>query len=366
MAAIDTLVLLVCGAVATLAAIVPRDNSIWDLRMRHAHPTMADAYLCTNYDVEYDEAYIVKFEAMANASTAHHILVYGCEFGPAASDNIWGCPPICKNGPQQIMFAWAKNAPPTQLPDGVGLRIGKKTTIRSIVVQIHYAKSFAANEKPDDSGIRLHLKSEKQPFVAGVFLLMSYNFAVPPETDKFHVDMSCEYKKKYSMFPFAFRTHAHGLGSVITGYQYNDSYHLIGKGNPQWPQAFYPVNGSIEVKPGDKLVARCTFNSTGRGRYTNVGSTGEDEMCNFYIMFYTDAADDRPSDQCGGNMYPDLTMNLPPGNDVTLPPNPLLDEMAHGHHHHAGMTSTATQEAPSVDKAIPPAATSGQHLVATN
>ena len=43
-------------------------------------------------------------------------------------------------------------------------------------------------------------------------------------------------------------------GKVITGYLYNDSYHLIGKGNPQWPQAFYPVKDDLVIKPGDKLV----------------------------------------------------------------------------------------------------------------
>ncbi|KAK6968841.1 alpha-amidating enzyme precursor 2, partial [Biomphalaria glabrata] len=50
------------------------------------------------------------------------------------------------------------------------------------------------------------------------------------------VDISCTFQKEKSIFPFAYRTHAHGLGKVITGYQYNGTYHEIGKGNPQWPQ----------------------------------------------------------------------------------------------------------------------------------
>ncbi|KAI8733807.1 alpha-amidating enzyme precursor 2, partial [Biomphalaria glabrata] len=67
------------------------------------------------------------------------------------------------------------------------------------------------------------------------------------------VDISCTFRMDKSIFPFAYRTHSHGLGRVITGYQHNGSYHKIGKGNPQWPQAFYPVNDIIEVKPGDAL-----------------------------------------------------------------------------------------------------------------
>ncbi|KAK7496068.1 hypothetical protein BaRGS_00012769 [Batillaria attramentaria] len=339
MAACVAVVLLACCFTVALTSIVTKENSSWDIRMKQAKPAQPDAYLCASYKVEEDEAYIVKFEAVANASTAHHILMYGCEYGPASNQNIWGCPPICAGGPQQIMFAWAKNAPPTQLPEGVGLRI--------------------ANEKPDDSGLRLHLKKERQPYVAGIFLLMSYNFAVPPNNPKYHVDISCEYNRQYSMFPFAYRTHAHGLGSVITGYQYNGSYHLIGKGNPQWRfiQQMRALKSNrviswcvtelpsllpqFRVDLGD--AARCTYNSTGRFRTTDVGATGNDEMCNFYIMFYTDAAEERPSSSCGGNKYRSLIANLPPGNDVTLPPNPALDEVAHGHHHHHGSMTGSTE-----------------------
>ncbi|KAI8736085.1 alpha-amidating enzyme precursor 2, partial [Biomphalaria glabrata] len=101
------------------------------------------------------------------------------------------------------------------------------------------------------------------------------------------VDISCTFMMDKSIFPFAFRTHAHGLGTVITGYQYNGTYHKIGKGNPQWPQAFYPVKEVIEVKPGDALAVRCTYNSSSMDHPVGVGSTGNDEMCNYYIMLYT-------------------------------------------------------------------------------
>ncbi|XP_076444227.1 peptidyl-glycine alpha-amidating monooxygenase B-like isoform X1 [Babylonia areolata] len=305
-----------------------------DILMRGAKPSEPDAYLCSSYKVNEDEAYIVKFEALADADTAHHILLYGCEDEGFGVGDVWGCPPVCRGRPQ-IMFAWAKNAPPTQLPDGVGVRIGRKTSIRTIVLQIHYAKSFQAIEEPDKSGIRLHISKEKQPYVAGIFLMLSTNFRIPENQPKYHVDVSCQYRRPSSMFPIAYRTHAHGLGRVITGYQHNMSgYHLIGKGNPQWPQAFYPSNASIEIKPGDQLVARCTYDSTGTDHTVFVGGTNNDEMCNFYIMFYTDASVQNPYGECSGVELSQLVDNLPEDSDVTLPPNPLLDAAAHGHHHH--------------------------------
>ncbi len=53
--------------------------------------------------------------------------------------------------------------------------------------------------------------------------------------------------------------------------------------------------------------------------------THSDEMCNFYMMYYTDGRD-RLHPQCAGNRYPDVFSQLPADNDVPLPPNPALEE----------------------------------------
>nr|AEI84584.1 peptidylglycine alpha-amidating monooxygenase [Conus bullatus] len=302
-----------------------------DVLMKGAKPSKPDSYLCAGHDVKEDEAYVVKFEANASADAVHHILLYGCGDGPGSPDDVWKCESICE-GSQQIMFAWAKNAPPTKLPEGVGMRIGKQLSIKTVVVQIHYAKSFSENEEPDKSGIRLHLSKKKPQYVAGVYIMVA-TFDIPPNETKYNVNISCKHDENFSMFPFAYRTHAHNLGRVITGYEYNGTYNLIGKGNPMWPQAFYPTNTSVEVKPGDSLVARCTFNSVGLNHTVSVGSTGDDEMCNFYIMFYTNNTVDVPSGGCSGVDNASLVDNMPEDSDVPLPPNPLLEAEAQGHHH---------------------------------
>ena len=56
-----------------------------------------------------------------------------------------------------------------------------------------------------------------------------------------------------------FRTHAHGLGSVITGYKYeadSKKWTEIARGNPQWPQSFYPMKDPVTLKTGDMVAAR--------------------------------------------------------------------------------------------------------------
>lgn len=316
------------------------DLTTMDLKMRDAHPSRPDEYYCTGYKIEKDQ-YIVKFKGLADAGTAHHILVFGCK-EPATHKDKWKCGQVCQ-GQEQILFAWAKNAPPLQLPKEVGRHVGPGAGIDYIVLQVHYARVFADADKPDQSGIRIYLTQKRQKFVAGIYLLLAYDTIIPANTKKVHADMSCRFDWQTSIFPFGYRTHAHKLGKVISGYRFrNESFEMIGKGNPQWPQAFYPVGKKpeeIEVKPGDVLAARCTYSSIGRNRITRIGSTHNDEMCNFYIMYYMDAAMEnaRGSDTCPGNNVPLVTANLPADSDTPLPPNPMLEEDAKGHVHHASV-----------------------------
>ncbi len=75
----------------------------------------------------------------------------------------------------------------------------------------------------------------------------------------------------------------------------------------------------------------------GLGLYAESGSlfwcfsgTHNDEMCNFYMMYYTEArsGNQHLSIDCMGNAFPGVFPQLPADNDVALPPNPALEEQA--------------------------------------
>lgn len=67
-----------------------------------------------------------------------------------------------------------------------------------------------------------------------------------------------------------------------------DRWHLLGKRDPLTPQMFYPVFDKTPIKQGDKIAARCTMDSSSREKITEVGPTNNDEMCNFYLMYYVE------------------------------------------------------------------------------
>ena len=71
---------------------------------------------------------------------------------------------------------------------------------------------------------------------------------------------------------FAFRTHAHKHGSVITGYRIRNGKFLeIARGDPQMPQMFYPMRNEVVVQNGDIIHARCTFNTTWENQMIHIG-----------------------------------------------------------------------------------------------
>jgi len=79
--------------------------------------------------------YIVGFEPTANMQTAHHMLLYGCK-SPSRQEAVYNCGAMATKDPnfnsafqpcgdgQQVVYAWAKNAPELELPEGVGFRVG--------------------------------------------------------------------------------------------------------------------------------------------------------------------------------------------------------------------------------------------------
>lgn len=106
---------------------------------------------------------------MTNADIAHHMFAFGCE-KPASSSNSWNCETNVCQGPKSILFAWGRNAPSLQLPDGkhlslslvvdvhefllfvdVAFKVGPKTNYKYIVVNIHYLKTVTN----DRSGLAL-------------------------------------------------------------------------------------------------------------------------------------------------------------------------------------------------------------------
>ncbi|XP_015445978.1 peptidyl-glycine alpha-amidating monooxygenase isoform X11 [Pteropus alecto] len=318
----------------TTRPVSPIDSSDFtlDIRMPGITPKQSDTYFCMSMRLPTDEeAFVIDFKPRASMDTVHHMLLFGCNM-PSSTGSYWFCDEGTCTDKANILYAWARNAPPTRLPKGVGFRVGGETGSKYFVLQVHYGdiSAFRDNHK-DCSGVSLHLTHLPQPLIAGMYLMMSVDTVIPAGEKVVNSDISCHYKK-YPMHVFAYRVHTHHLGKVVSGYRVrNGQWTLIGRQSPQLPQAFYPVEYPVDVSFGDILAARCVFTGEGRTEATRIGGTSSDEMCNLYIMYYMEAKHAVSFMTCTQNVAPDMFRNIPPEANIPIPVKSDM-VMMHGHH----------------------------------
>ncbi|XP_036353492.2 peptidyl-glycine alpha-amidating monooxygenase isoform X6 [Ochotona princeps] len=314
--------------------VIPIDSSDFamDIRMPGVTPKQSDTYFCMSMRLPVDEeAFVIDFKPRASMDTVHHMLLFGCNM-PSSTGSYWFCDEGTCTDQANILYAWARNAPPTRLPKGVGFRVGGETGSKYFVLQVHYGdiSAFRDNHK-DCSGVSIHLTRQPQPLIAGMYLMMSVDTVIPPGEKVVNSDISCHYQN-YPMHVFAYRVHTHHLGKVVSGYRLrNGQWTLIGRKSPQLPQAFYPVEHPVDVTFGDILAARCVFTGEGRTEATHIGGTSSDEMCNLYIMYYMEAKHAVSFMTCTQNVAADLFRTIPAEANIPIPVKPDL-VMMHGHH----------------------------------
>eukprot|EP00096_Caligus_rogercresseyi_P011837 TRINITY_DN4797_c0_g1_i2.p1 TRINITY_DN4797_c0_g1~~TRINITY_DN4797_c0_g1_i2.p1 ORF type:complete len:805 (+),score=181.95 TRINITY_DN4797_c0_g1_i2:63-2417(+) len=241
---------------------------------------------------ELNEVYVMGFLTDATSDKAHHLILSHCNKANGPDGKIFQClhHGMCSSGDSKIMYAWAKDAPGINLPPDAGFVVRAE---EYIVLQVHYKHPL---QNPDFTSLQLKYTTNKPNYRAGMIMMLRNFLEIPPRTPKTFGDINCRIKTKEPMYLFAFRTHAHSLGAVISGYQFaydpktkNNSFqpYMIAKGDPQLPQTFYAMKNYVEVENGDILAARCTFDSSNMTTFTKIGMGSNDEMCNLYLMYYS-------------------------------------------------------------------------------
>lgn len=287
-------------------------TAAFSLQMPYSKPQHAEAYLCTPLKLDKSTTYyITGFEPTAHMRTAHHMIIYGCR-DPGRKEAIYNCGGMylqkeekyptsaqpCGSG-QQVVYAWAKNAPELDLPEGVGFRVGgEDSEIDWLVLQVHYASVDYIPEQGDESGVILHYTNVPQPRAAGV-IYTGTSGRFPAKTTTYS-EAACQLKTDMIIHPFAFRVHTHGLGRVVSGWKVtaDQTWTLLGKRDPQLPQMFEEIKDkSITLRYGDTLATRCTMVNY-RDSAVSVGNTNDDEMCNFYLMYWVEGTEIMSQKSC--------------------------------------------------------------------
>ena len=108
-----------------------------------------------------------------------------------------------------------------------------------------------------------------------------------PHLPAIHLDVNCRVRnRKVPMNLFAFRTHTHKHGVVVTGYlKRGENLKQIARHNPQDPQMFYPMETELAIQNGDILAARCTMNTTSEDYPVYIGISRKHRIANKIVRF---------------------------------------------------------------------------------
>jgi len=277
-----------------------------ELRIPGEIPKTNDSYLCTAFKQHHlRQKSIVSFEAISSES-AHHVILFVCEL-PGINEPVeaWDCgemsdtqagrpsqyikgPPCASNSAP--IYAWSHGSghEKTALPDGVGFPIGGLSKNQYIVLQVHYMDALT---KEDYAGVKITFTDGPTPKTAATLLMVTGGRV--DKKIKENLEAACVIDEDVEMHPIAFRVHTHRHGEKVSGWLVKeneadeDKWTLIGERSPQKPQIFEKVkNQNMVIRQGDVLASRCVINNN-ENHPIEVGPTSEDEMCNFYLMYYT-------------------------------------------------------------------------------
>ena len=164
--------------------------------------------------------------------------------------------------------------------------MGSQTGWANIVVQVHYKDKFSEDEPGDNAGIQLTYSTERPKYSAGIYLFASQHFQIAPGDESASVIVGCMLKQTVNVF--ATRVHAHSIGRAIGVFTFeNGIWNRLVERSPQRPQAFYPIN-ETRILENSWMSARCVYNASGVGEAVSIGHSRAHEMCNAYLMFYSD------------------------------------------------------------------------------
>ena len=296
----------VAALAVTLAVMIPArargDDAATTLRLRalNARATAPDTYVTVSVDAPIGAWSVEAFEPRAEASIVHHMLVFGCARAAAREDVATGGMfgsgarvKTCADGrTQALLYGWGRGAPPMHTPTDVGFRVGDGA-FGALVLEVHYRDALGS-DATGESGLDVVLRRGWPKMSASVLAWASY-FDLSPGLASTEVRTTCAYDASRELRAFGFRVHTHERGTKVwldrlVGGDESRPVRVLER-DPQLPQEFEQLAAkgtTLVVAAGDVLRVTCSFNTTNETGIVSAGFGAAHEMCNMYVMVYSD------------------------------------------------------------------------------
>jgi hypothetical protein len=261
----------------------PDDDSSFEV------PLSDDHYECFNFEVPWNtDVHGLYFDPLIDdARVIHHWSLRMYDQKLAAGSHYSGsCGETLGTAP---ISGWTPGAPPTALPDNVGIRMASGKT-RTFQLEIHYNNVPRFQGGKDRSGVRLCATSKLRPDDAVPVTLGSPCFGtlctgLPPGRST--VTNACVSTSLVGPAHLLWTApHMHQLGRHMTSIiqRLDGSQTVLVDADFDFRnQQRYPTD--LLIQPGDSIRTTCTFENTTQ-RVVQLGEKTSDEMCfNFLLVW---------------------------------------------------------------------------------
>ncbi|XP_074653681.1 DBH-like monooxygenase protein 1 [Tubulanus polymorphus] len=248
-----------------------------------------------------------------NELYVHHMLVKECRKG-RLNDSVLSVhgnkksPRVLRalNECWTTTAVFAVGADAIVFPRDAGVSIGGASDSVYYRLEIHYDNPHRKSGTYDTSGVRFTYTSKLRKYDVGVMTAGTdfgepLSKVIPPRQEKFKYRGFCSREclemafKEYTgdekeIKIFSVFGHAHLAGAGIRTRHFRDGLEL------PWIhddmsydfnyQIWRPLREPVIVKPGDTIMAECTFNTEDRENVTYAGEATTSEMCYSFVSYY--------------------------------------------------------------------------------
>jgi hypothetical protein len=271
----------------------PEDEiEIWELRTDGFAPPVHETwYSCFSFSIDLDRLHhIIGFEPVVSHPVIHHYIL-SLATQPIETDPN----EPCYEWQARMIWGWAPGIDPMVLPDEAGILVGDNPgSTANFILQVHYNNPLLEPVPGLDEGIDIVVTPNLRPNDAFVWSQGDIaNISIPPGEPSYEHTAHCTESLTQSLLDhpihvFASFLHAHEIGVAITSEHWRGGDRLSEIAS-QVPfdfnfQQFQPTD--VLIRPGDEVVTRCTYDSSGRDGVTVGGVASRDEMCINFMMYY--------------------------------------------------------------------------------
>ncbi len=267
------------------------NSGTWELRIdNHPLSTAETDYVCFEWTVPLDQAtHITGFTPfLDNSLYVHHYVVTTIP-EPTGQQGY-----SCFDLDGDLTWVWTPGVDDFSYPDEVGLLVGENSDSVTFRVQVHYNNPLGTAGQVDSSGLDVHWTTDLRPNNAGSLVVGQVSgFTIPPGDPAYEVEVRCSALQSQTILNgpiqvFGSSLHAHEIGSVLSAEHWKNGM-MVEEFNRDDPYSFENQNykpADLTISPGDEIVTRCFFDSTGRTEPTQAGEGTLDEMCWDTILYY--------------------------------------------------------------------------------